>query len=135
MAADCRTGCDAIVDDDRATVREVVARSRAAYRTQQAIEVASFAPLDLGELFLGEPSGSADLAVHDHHAVLADGAHGQFGLAGNTELADDDHVQRRADCRGDLGSNGNPTARQPEHWSTAGSNAAGSSPASVSSAS
>ena len=52
--------------------------------------------------------------VEHPHAVLADGAEGQFGLERHTELAHHEDVQWRLERLGDLEGHRHPAARQAQ---------------------
>ena len=56
-----------------------------------------------------------DCVVEYPHAVLADGAEGQFGLKRHTELAHDKHVERGPQCFGDLKCHRHAAAWQAEN--------------------
>ena len=112
---DCCAGCNAVVDNDCATAREVVASPLPAQPTERAFEFEPFTLLDLGELLRADPGRPQDVLVHDDHAVLADCPHRQFRVVRNTELAHHDDVQRRGDRGGDLGSDWDPSTRQPQN--------------------
>ena len=53
--------------------------------------------------------------VEHPHAVLADGAEGQFGLKRHTELAHHKHVERGPQCLGDLEGHRHAASRQAEN--------------------
>ncbi len=61
------------------------------------------------------------MAIGDPHPVLADCPHGQLGLERHADLADNDHVQRRAQRAGHLRGDRHAAARQAEDddWLTA----------------
>ena len=56
-----------------------------------------------------------DGIVEHPHAVLADGAEGQFRLKRHTELAHHKHVERGAQCPGDLKGHRHAASRQAEN--------------------
>ena len=59
--------------------------------------------------------GLAHNRIVEHpHAVLADGAEGQFGLKRYAEFAHHEDVKRRLQCLGDLEGHRHPAARQAE---------------------
>ena len=59
--------------------------------------------------------GLAHNRIVEHpHALLADGAEGQFGLKRYAEFAHHEDVKRRLQCLGDLEGHRHPAARQAE---------------------
>ena len=56
-----------------------------------------------------------EIVIDDPHATLTDGAHGQFALERDAELAHHDHVQRCAQRARDLERDRDPAARQTYH--------------------
>jgi hypothetical protein len=87
-------------------------------------EISSAAPLDLGQLGIprGVEFGLTDAGDPDHVIVAHDngdgtvdyGAHRQFRLRRNAELADQDQIQRGVECGCDFGGNRYTAARQRE---------------------
>ncbi len=108
-------GGDAVVDDDNEATLDVDARADGANRAEQSVEVASFTLLDFGELLVVDPRRPDHVVVDHSHAVLADRSHRQLGLSWHSDLADHDDVERCVDHRSDFCSDGNATAREPEH--------------------
>ena len=107
------TGRNAVVDDDRGAPGKVVTWSCPSYRTEQSLELAPFSRSTRGELLVTDPSRPENVVIHDDHTVLADRSHRQLGLAGNTDLADHDHIQWSADCRSHFGGDRNSAAGNP----------------------
>lgn len=107
-------GSDAVVDDDDRAILHRNARTRAAKEPESTFDrVALDAFQDLQFAFTN--SGSPDdVLVEDANAALADGTDSKLGMRGQTELADDDDVERGIEQTGDLGRDRNPTARQAE---------------------
>src|SRR5262249_15615639 len=69
---------------------------------------------------LGGDAAAADhLVVGDPDPALADRSHREFGLIGDSELADDDHIERRAERLGHLEGDRYAAAREPEHYKVA----------------
>lgn len=57
---------------------------------------------------------SHHLVVDRDRAVLADGSHREFAVPRDTQLADQDHVDRRPERLGDLERHRDATAREPD---------------------
>ena len=53
--------------------------------------------------------------VDDAHPTLRDGTDPELGLAGRTQLAGDEHVERRAETPSDLERHRRPASWEPEH--------------------
>lgn len=68
-----------------------------------------------GELLTGDPEPLQRCVVDDQHAAGGDRAHRQLAVAGHAHLAYDEHLQLRAERRGDFGRNRYAAARQAEH--------------------
>src|SRR6266545_5011848 len=67
---------------------------------------------DLHDSRIQPPS---DLFAENADTAAGDGAKGQLGLAGHTELAYDEHVERSAERRGDLVGDRHSATREAEH--------------------
>ena len=84
----------------------------------QAVAAFQLEPLADRDLFDGGPwnaeLGDEVFAQHAH-AAARDGAHRQFRMTRNAELADEKHVERRMQSFRDLESDRHPTPRQREH--------------------
>ena len=114
--ADRRTGRNAVVDDDCGPARDI--------RPFAVAEITPPAPLDLGQFGIpgGVEFGLADVRYPDHVVVAHDngsgtvdhGAHRQFRLGGNAELADQDQIERGVERGCDFGGNRYAAARQRE---------------------
>src|SRR5207342_3152293 len=70
---------------------------------------------DLAQFVVGHVGAAHDVVIEHDGAVLANGAHGELAPAGNAELANDDDVEWGVECLGNLGGNGQPAARKPQH--------------------
>ena len=79
--------------------------------------------LDRPDLALADPGGGRTTrVVHDPHAVLADGPHGQFGLEGHTELADHDDVEWGVEADGHPVAHGDTAPREGQDHRVGGGN-------------
>ncbi len=110
-----RPGGDAVVDHDRRPTDERRPRAAAPKTPGPPLELGSFRSLHGCHLVLADPGHGEHLTVEDPHAVLADRAHAELRLIRHTELANDDHIERRIQLSGDLERNRHPAPRQAEH--------------------
>ena len=109
------TGGDAVVDDDRGPSRQVLAPAATAEPLEPDREALGLAPLDGGQLRLGDAGPGHEGAVQHAGAALADRPHRDLGLPRHAELADHDHVERQGEVAGDLRGHHHPAAGQAEH--------------------
>ena len=77
-------------------------------------ELLMFVDLDRGHVGVRQSGARHEGPVDDAGAVLADRTHGDLGMGGQSQLADTQDVERRAQCPCDLGRNRDATARQAE---------------------
>ena len=109
-----RTGRDAVIDNhgDPPRQRDPVTTPAEAFRA-----ASQFDPLltfDRVHVVAVELGLAHDTVVEHPHAVLADGAEGQFGLKRHTELAHHEDVKGRLQCLRDLEGHRHPAARQAQ---------------------
>ena len=109
------SGGDAVIDDhgDPPRQRDPVTAAAEAFRA-----ASQFDPLlafDRVHVVAVEVCLAHDGVVEHPHAVLADGAEGQFGLKRHTELAHHKDVERGPQCLGDLKGHRHAAARQAEN--------------------
>ena len=107
-------GRDAVIDDhgDPPRQRDPVMTAAEAFRA-----ASQFDPLlafDRVHVVAVEVGLAHNRIVEHPHAVLADGAEGQFGLKRHAEFAHHEDVERRLQCLGDLEGHRHPAARQAE---------------------
>ena len=79
------------------------------------LELRAFPLLDGREARCGDAAVAKHVIVQHARPALADGAHRDLGLPGETELAHDEHVERRVERRRDLRRDGHAAPRQAEH--------------------
>src|SRR5450830_65428 len=117
LAGDARRGAgrDAVVDDDRDAPGQVDGISAPAQACDARRELSPFATLDRGQLVVGDPGGRQHPRVERARAALPDGPHGQLGLVGDAELADDDDVQRQVERLRHLEGHGYAASWQTQH--------------------
>ena len=108
-------GGQAVVDHDDRPPRQGDRRPAAPEQLRAALGFRPLAALDRRDLLGREAGESYDFLVEDAHAALTDRAHRELRLERDTEFADDDDVQRRAQRPGDLGRDGNAPSRQSDH--------------------
>ena len=106
---------DAVVDDDRGAPREVDRACIAAEPRDPGLEFVALAPLDRGELSRLQAHVGDDVVVEHPRPLLADRAHRELGLAGYSELAHDEHVERCTERDCDRRGDGDAAAGKPEH--------------------
>ncbi len=111
----CRPGSDAVVDDDGGAARHGHGWAITPKASHPALELGTLACLDRGELLGTHPGRVLNLLVDDPRPLLADGPHGQFGLEGHAQLADDDHVEGRPERSGHLEGHGHPAPGKAQH--------------------
>ena len=107
---------DSVVDHDRGPAVEWPARSSAAESGGAAFQFDPFQCFHGGELRRRHVGETHDLVIDEPRPILTDRPHRQFRLHRDSELADDDHVERSAECSGHLQCNRYPATRQPEDY-------------------
>ena len=107
-------GGDAVVDDQGQPVLQGDPRPVAAQPLRPGLQLGAAGPLQLLHLVAGEPGAGQHVPVDDEDAVLADRPDRQLGLERHPELADQDHVERRAQSPGDLEGHGDTAPRQAQ---------------------
>ena len=88
------SGGDTVVDHHDGAAGDRQRRPALAQHLRAAGDLADRDLLDGGVLLRADPGRADDGLVHDPRALLADRAHGQLGVAGDADLADDQDVQR-----------------------------------------
>ena len=106
-----RSRRDPVVDHHRRAPLQHQPRTVAPEAHRPVFDLRAFPPLHLGELDRAEMQPGCYALVHHQRSALANSAHGQLRLERHSELADDDHVQRRVQHPGHLGRNSHPTPR------------------------
>lgn len=107
-------GGEAIVDEEDSFAADVDWRAIAAVGDEAAVKFDAFAGDDLIEIFLRDAKVADKAGVEDFNAAGSDGADGELGLPGRTQLADDPYIERSVEGAGDLMGHGNAAARQGE---------------------
>ena len=110
-----RSGCDAIIDDDGASIAEIEPRPVAPVLSGAPLQLDTLPTFDRVDVDDVEAGGSQHLLVDDTHPSLADGSHGELRLEGHPQFAHDDDVERGAESLRHLEGHGHPAARKAEH--------------------
>ena len=103
-----------VVDHDRDLAGQVDVRAAGPELHRLAVEVGTLACFHGGDLLAGDAAAPDDLLVAHLDAALADRAHRELGLEGDSQLAHHDHVERGVQRPGDLEGDWHPAARQTE---------------------
>ncbi len=117
-------GRQAVVHDDRRASCELDRRPAAAVALELARE---FGRRPFGravELLDADHEGADRVTVQDPHATLGDRSHPELGIPGRTDLADQQHIERRLEGARDLVGDGHAPAWQREHDRFLGGDAA-----------
>jgi hypothetical protein len=109
------SGGDAVIDDDGDPAGQRLARPGSPVTRRAGCHPRLLTRLHRGQLVRTHPGLPDDRAVDHPHPVLPDGAHTEFGLERYPELADHDHIKRRAQRPGHLQRNRDAAPRQAEH--------------------
>ena len=110
-----RSGGDAVVDNQGYPPRQRDSVTAAAKTLRAASEFDSLLAFDRVHVVIVELCRAHYCVVEHPHAVLADGAEGQFGLKRHTELAHDKDVELGPQCFGDLKRHRHAAAWQAEN--------------------
>jgi len=105
----------AVVHDDCRLAGQVQGRPAFPVGAFAALELLQFRCAHVFDIESSNSDLSDDFFVEDGDATARDGSHRQLLVSGNAELANDEHVERRAQDFGDLGCDDHATARQPQH--------------------
>ena len=110
-----RSGGQTVVDENDRLAGDIGGRLGSPV---QALAAGKLAPL-VGLDRVDGLSRNAELAdrilVQDAQSTGGNRAHGQLFMAGDAELADEEGIEGRVECRGDLGGDRNAATRKPEH--------------------
>ena len=89
-----RSGGDAVVDDDRCPAEQFTGRPIPAQPCRPTIQLEPFARLGHLHVALAHAHGSAEPVVHDSDSAFSDRPDGHLGSRSDTELSDEDDVER-----------------------------------------
>jgi hypothetical protein len=107
-------GSDAVIDDHCDLAGKRLTRTTCPIPRGAGFHLSLLPRFDRGEFLLRDAGLADDLGVDNPDPVLARRAHAQFRLEWRAELADDDDIQWRVKCSGDLRSDTNAAARQAQ---------------------
>ena len=120
-AAQCRpdgaAGRDPVIDDDRGAVIDRDAGPVSDIAPPPSLDLGQLAPLLVFDIPSGRPDLTNNLVVQ-HEVRLAavdDRADPKLGMTRRTDLAHDQHVERRPQCLRDLEADRHTAARQGQH--------------------
>ena len=105
---------DAVVDDDDDPAGDRDARPFSTEPPGASGQLCALLCLDRGELLVCHACIAQNVFVENAGTAFSDRAHRELGLEGDTQLAHDDQLERRAEPARHFGGNGYPTSRQTD---------------------
>ena len=105
----------AVVDEDHGAGGELRGRAVAPQRALEPFELAALRRVDRLDPFRRDVERVDDALEQDTRAAARHGAEGEVLVAGDAELAHDEHVERGVERAGDLAGDRHAAARQAEH--------------------
>ena len=108
-------GGDPVIDEDHRVTRMSTGSPSAAIGGLAAMKFRGFAVYRNPQLFVADAEIAHQVVVDDNAASGREGTHREFLPLRHTELAHQEHVERRVQERGDLPPDGHAAARKAEH--------------------
>jgi len=108
-------GGDAVIDEDDSFSSD---RGRGGMAAIGELPTMKLLALNGGFSFKGstrDAESTHHIMVYDLDAARGDGAHGEFCVAGDAELADDEDIERGVEFAGNLRGHGDAAAREGKH--------------------
>ncbi|OHV57552.1 hypothetical protein BCD48_42925 [Pseudofrankia sp. BMG5.36] len=110
-----RPGGDPVVDHDHDPAGQRCPRPGTPEPAGPTVQLHPLLGLDRGKLLRGDAGQPQDLVVDDQHTALGDGAHRQLGLERDTQLANQDDIQRGTQRLRHLIGDRDTTTGQPDN--------------------
>ena len=101
--------------DNTIVLVNVDSRAPAPIGQLSPLEFGCFPFPDFLQLRIGDSQAAHDRFVDHHRAAGGDGPHGQLGPVRHAQLADEEDVQWRSECRGELPADGHTAPRKAQH--------------------
>ena len=110
-----RSGGQPVVDEDHHLAVHIEGRPVPAVGLFASLQLKTLSPCDLLDDLCGDPHAPHDIVIEDHDATAGDRPHRHFLMTWDAQLANNEHVQRHLQRRGNLVAHGHSTPRQCQH--------------------